>query len=390
MNQRFFTAGCLVLSSLFLCHCGKPHEAEATLPAPVLKDGQLQFPKDDVRLSSFSTAPVSARPAVSVKWFGRLEWDDEHTVRVIAPLRGRVIKVFVKNNDTVKEGDPLVSISSAEYAQAFADITKAEADLSLSQKNLRRAQDLLKIGAIAMKDLEAVETDEKEKNAELNRARKAMNAFGVQSGDNPELFILRAPTSGRVVDLVLNRGQQVSPDQLQSNFSRLAAPLFTISDSHQLRLILEVPEERLPECRVGAEIQIQTRGGDKSFKGHITGIDDDLDTTTGHGRVRCAITNDKQNSLRAGMVVQADFSVDSKESTGVLVPSLAVVGAEGLRHVYINEAPGVYRKVDVQAASGDAPDGLAAITGKLSPGQNIVTTGSLLLDAAYQDAAATK
>jgi multidrug efflux pump subunit AcrA (membrane-fusion protein) len=182
----------------------------------------------------------------------------------------------------------------------------------------------------------------------------------------------------------------VSPDQVQSNFSRLTSPLFTISDPRQLRLILEVPEERLPECQVGTEVAVQSRSGDKTFAGRITGVDSDLDATTGHGRVRCLVTNDSIHSLRAGMVVKAEFSVHSQEATGVLVPSLAVVGAEGLRHVYVNEGAGVFRKIDVEAASGDAPEGMAAITGKISSGQKIVTSGSLLLDAAYQDAATAK
>jgi cobalt-zinc-cadmium efflux system membrane fusion protein len=390
MNKNFVTFTALAVSSLFLCHCGKHQEAEATIAPPKLKEGLLQFPKDDPRLSSFATAPVSARPAVRVKWFGRLEWDDDHTVRVFSPVRGRVVEVLVKNNDVVKEGDALATISSAEYAQAVADVTKAEADLSLSQKNLKRAQDLLKIGAIATKDLEAAETDEKEKVAELKRAKKAITSLDNRAGDNTDLFAIRAPTSGRIVDLVLNRGQQVSPDQVQSNFSRLTSPLFTISDPHHLRLILEVPEERLPECRVGSEVVVQTRSGDKTYQGRITGVDSDLDATTGHGRVRCIVSNDDLGTLRAGMVVKAEFSVSSHEASGVLVPSLAVVGAEGLRHVYLSEGSGNYRKVDVEPALGDAPDGLTAITGKITPGQTIVTTGSLLLDAAFQDAAEAK
>jgi cobalt-zinc-cadmium efflux system membrane fusion protein len=390
MNKNFATFTALALSSLFLCHCSKHSEAEVRLTAPALKDGLLQFPKDDPRLSTFSTAEVTGRPAVRVKWFGRLEWDDDHTVRVFSPVRGRVVEILVKNNDVVKEGDVLATISSAEYAQAVADVAKAEADLSLSEKNLKRAQDLIKIGAIATKDLEAAETDEKEKVAELKRAKKAISSLDNRAGDNTDLFAIRAPTSGRIVDLVLNRGQQVSPDQVQSNFSRLTSPLFTISDPRQLRLILEVPEERLPECQVGTEVAVQSRSGDKNFAGRITGVDSDLDATTGHGRVRCLVTNDSIHSLRAGMVVKAEFSVHSQEAAGVLVPSLAVVGAEGLRHVYVNEGAGVFRKIDVEAASGDAPEGMAAITGKISSGQKIVTSGSLLLDAAYQDAAAAK
>lgn len=372
----------VLLCGLLLVGCGKPPEAQ--VEKTELKDGLIRIPAKDPRLGSFSLGKVENRSAVTVRWFGKLEWDEDSTVRIFPSAAGRVTQVLAKPGDWVQEGASLALVSSPDYSQAVAEQSKAEADLALSEKTLRRTRELLALGAVAAKDLEAAETDHLQKDAEVRRTRDHLVSLNVRTGDAAGTYALRAPISGKVVDMVINRGQELRFEYVQANFTRISAPLFTISNPDKLRLTLEVPEEKLGECRIGSKVLVRTRSGAEQANATITSIDSDLDATTGHGRVRCAVDN-KAGGLRAGMVVRAEFTLASNHRAGFLVPTVAVVGAEGQRRIYVRESSGGFRRMEVGAAEGEAPEGFAAVLGDLHSGQEVVTQGSLLLDATYQE-----
>jgi cobalt-zinc-cadmium efflux system membrane fusion protein len=383
-DPKFLKITNVLLCGLLLVGCGKP--PEAPVEKTELKDGLLRIPAKDPRLGSFSLGKVENRPAVTVRWFGKLEWDEDSTVRIFPSATGRVTQVLAKPGDRVQEGAPLALVSSPDYSQAVAEQSKAEADLALSEKTLRRTRELLALGAVAAKDLEAAEADHLQKDAEARRTRDHLVSLNVRTGDVAGTYALRAPISGTVVDMVINRGQELRFEYVQANFTRISAPLFTISNPDRLRLTLEVPEEKLGECRIGSKVVVRTRSGAEQANATITSIDSDLDAATGHGRVRCVVDN-KAGGMRAGMVVRAEFTLASNHRAGFLVPAVAVVGAEGQRRIYVRETSGGFRRMEVGAAEGEAPEGFAAVLGDLRPGQEVVTQGSLLLDATYQESA---
>src|SRR5690348_9097287 len=95
---------------------------------------------------------------------GSVAPDVSRTVPVNALSAGRVIDISARLGDDVQKGQLLLTINSADMAQAFSDYKKFQADEALAKTQAERAQLLSSHGALARKDLEvALESYEKAK-----------------------------------------------------------------------------------------------------------------------------------------------------------------------------------------------------------------------------------
>src|SRR5205807_4927983 len=124
---------------------------------PQVQGQKVVFPKDSPQMASLVVQPVEACKGSPIRLNGRLVWDDDVTVRVFSPFGGRVTKILAQVGQTVAQGDPLVTIASADYGQAQADARKAASDFILSERSVNRVRELFEHGAAAQKDLQSAE-----------------------------------------------------------------------------------------------------------------------------------------------------------------------------------------------------------------------------------------
>jgi cobalt-zinc-cadmium efflux system membrane fusion protein len=78
-----------------------------------------------------------------------VEADPARVVNVLAPLTGRVVALKVALGDRVKQGQVLAIIASGDFAQARADVDKAQDAFVLTKKALDRAKGVLAAGGAA-------------------------------------------------------------------------------------------------------------------------------------------------------------------------------------------------------------------------------------------------
>src|SRR5579859_1548878 len=97
--------------------------------------------------------------APNVQLTGRVAFDEDHTQRVASPIDGRVTKMLAQLGDSVKDGQPLVELVSAQAATMQAEAQKSAQDLSVAEKALERANKLRLEGAISDKEAAQVEAD---------------------------------------------------------------------------------------------------------------------------------------------------------------------------------------------------------------------------------------
>src|SRR4029077_8857887 len=123
-----------------------PTKAEVTLDPNVYKPDHPEL---------FKLVTVEARELPTVlSANGSVTPDVNRTIHVTSQGSGRVVDLKVKLGDSVKKGQELLSIYSADLAGAFSDFQKAVADERLAKKSVERAQILYAHGALAEKDLE--------------------------------------------------------------------------------------------------------------------------------------------------------------------------------------------------------------------------------------------
>ena len=363
----------LLLGAAILPSCGKTDEAapaaqEKVVSKPSVKGDIVTFTGG---LEGVRTEAVREVAPAALTLPGRLIWNEDKTVRVFSPFAGRVVKSLVQLGDTVKQGQPLVELASAEFGQAQADVRRAAADLQLARANASRAQELADAGIVARKDLQQAQADLARTSAESTRASVRLAQVGTGAGNN---FILKAPLAGVVVDKNVNPGQEFRPDTAQN-------PLFVISDPTALWLVMDANESdlgRLSGAPAGTKLQITSSAyQDKAFEGVVGQRADFVDATTRTFKIRGAVAN-SERLLKAEMFVRATFPLATNAEKGdrVSIPLSAVMLDREQRVTFVAREGVSFerRRITVyQEVAGQA------IVSGVTASDKVVTEGALYL-----------
>jgi len=368
--MRAGLAGLFPVALLLFALAGCDARAPESMPQPKIVDPDtVEFPAGSPQLTSIVTAQARPRGDTTLRLPGRIVWDEDHTVRVLSPLAGRVVSIAVKPGDRVRADQTLAVISAPELGTAQAEARKAEQDQTLAEKNLARVRDLHEAGVVAAKDLAAAEAESARADAERARTTARLKLFGSSPGAVDQQFELRSPIAGTVVERNLNPGQELRPDQGGDK------ALFVISDTSRLWLALDVAEADVGAVKIGATITLHAQLlGDQTATGRITHIADFVDPVTRTVKVRGSVDN-RDHRLKAEMFVTGELAL--KGAPGLVVPSAAVFLRGDRYFVFVETAPGRFTRRPVRL--GAAYDSSQVVLDGLAATDTIVTDGALLL-----------
>jgi cobalt-zinc-cadmium efflux system membrane fusion protein len=322
---------------------------------------------------------VTVEPAAlkhTLRLTGAVEYNAFNTTPVITQVGGPVSRILVLPGEHVKSGQPMLEVSSPDYAQLLDSYLKAEDSFRLSQKNYARAQELYQHHAIAERDLEQAESDRNQAQADLNAAEQGMKILGIKNPadlakapSSAQIPVL-APISGEVVERLVSLGQVVQAGQTQA---------FTISDLSTVWVLANVYQADLRYVRSGDEVVVQTDAYSGSFPGKISYISPALDPNTRTLQARIVVQN-------PGEKLKKDMYCTVMVTAGTLANAFAVPNASVLRDdnnqpfVYVLDGANQFSRRDVEL--GEVQDGLTQIVKGISPGEKLVGNGSLFLQFA--------
>ena len=129
----------------------------------------------------------------------------------------------------------------------------------------------------------------------------------------------------------------------------LTAELFTVADTSALWCFVQVPEKDLPSVTAGSQaaVTVSSLAGE-DFPGRVDYLADMVDRATRTVRARVRVDN-PDNRLKAGMFATIAVRVGSR--TVLSIPETAVLAANGENFVFVEMAPGTYRKHLVRTGS---------------------------------------
>src|ERR1700747_1277268 len=266
--KRASTAGTagFFASSYFLAACsgGKADpKAEAPPPARVEQEQDLNVVQVD-HPEQFPLATAVAYEATSqLNATGTVTPDISRSVPVISIATGRVVEIKARLGDTVKKGQLLLRVQSADVSAAFSDYRKAVADEKLSKIQFDRAKLLYDKGAISLNDFQTAEDVENKAQVDVENTTERLRVLG-GSIDRPAAIVdIVAPVSGVITD------QQVTN---AAGVAGLGSPNpFTISDLSNVWILCDVYENDLATVRVGETAEIRLNAyPDKVFTGRIS------------------------------------------------------------------------------------------------------------------------
>lgn len=369
----FQTINCLIFATLVAgCHReANPDQSDE----PKVTGETISFPADSPQLASIELASVESRTPASTQLSGRLMWDDDVTVHIFTPFAGRVRKITADIGQVVEKNSPLAEVESPDFGQAQADARKAESDLKLAEQSLARLRELFAHGAAAQKDVETAEDTQAQAEAEHSRAVSKIAAYGANADSLDEIFILKTPLAGTVVDKSVNPGQEIRPDQMLANIPEITAPLFVVSDPTRLWIQIDATEIDVPHLQPGREITFTSRAfPDETFTGRVDKVSEFIDPNTRTIKVRGSVDNSRR-VLKAEMFV--NVILPGGEVQNISVPAMAVF-LKGEQHfVFVQEKLGEFSRQEV--AIGSEQDGRVLILNGLQAGQQVVTDGCVFL-----------
>src|SRR5208282_5351924 len=123
--------------------CGDAEkDANAGAPPPLkveqASDPSIFQPAHPDQFPLVAAVEYIATPKLSVT--GTVNPDISRSVPVISVASGRVVEIAARLGDTVKKGDLLLRIQSADVSSAYSDYQKAVADEQLTGTQAERAQ----------------------------------------------------------------------------------------------------------------------------------------------------------------------------------------------------------------------------------------------------------
>lgn len=365
-----------LLITLLLALAGCSAEPEAQKAAAVKVDGDLALLAEPDKATFLKLATVEKDKGGLLRLPGRLVWNEEKTVRVFPQVGGRVQSIAVDIGNPVKIGQTLAILSSPDYGQALADARKARADAQVAAQALERNRVLREAGVVAEKDWQQAEATAIAAKAEAERASRRVAGLG---GEGDGTYALRSPLAGTVVERNLNPGQEFRPDQSGS-------PLFVVTDPGSLWIQVDAGEADLSKLKKGEPLLIESKQypGER-FKGVIRHVADFVDPNTRTIKIRGEVPN-ADRRLKGEMFVNA--LVELEPTAALRAPAAAVFLFGNKRYVFVEEAPGRYRRQAVEA--GAEREGLIDLTAGVKEGDKVVIEGSLHLLKYFKPAAAAE
>jgi len=191
-------------------------------------------------------------------------------VNVAFKIPGRVTTLFTDEGRTVKSGEKLALLESAEYAsqvaQSRAVLENANAQLEKAKNDYARAEALFKQEAISAQQMDSAKTTYDVALAQIRQSTAALRTSEVRLRDS----VLYAPASGMVLRKNVEAGETVAA----------GTPVFTIGDLEKPWIKVYVKEDKLGLVKLGqkALVSTDTYQG-KVYEGIVTYISSEAEFT---------------------------------------------------------------------------------------------------------------
>lgn len=301
-------ATALVLVAFTLIGLGPRLGAATEKPKAAIAAAPLS-PAEPLRLSAAAVVAASAETTLVLP--GLLMPAQQTFVHPQAT--GYVRRYLVDIGDTVTAGQTLAEIDTPTLDQqllaARARLSQAEAQAALAKINDGRSRAMVLEGIVSQQRADADATAAQAAEADVGVARATLRSLQAQVGYQQ----VKAPFAGRITQRSAEVGQLVDG----------SAALFTVADTRELRVIVQVPQSSMRGVAVGAPAAVSLREyPGEVFTGRISRSAGALDAArTLPTEVRLA--NDA-GRLLAGSAVDVSLTLPNV-ARAVLIPANALI-----------------------------------------------------------------
>jgi len=294
-----------------------------------------------------------------IRTVGRVDYDEDGLVHVNLRTDGWVERLFVRETgQPVRRGQPLLSLYSPQV-------------VSTEQEYLLAAR-----GVAALKPDTPAEFAAQAR-ALLDSAAERLRLLGVPASEIRRLqdggpvgheITLLSPAAGIVQSIGVREGQFVSA----------MTETYRIADLSTVWVLADLYEDEVPWVRVGDTASLSIHGipGD-TRQARVDYVYPYLDGKTRTQKVRLELAN-ANGELKPDMFADVTLNV-GRAAEAVTVPESAIVRSGTRDQVFVVSGPGRYEPRSVH--TGVSADGQVQVLDGLQAGEQVVVSGSFLIDS---------
>lgn len=302
----------------------------------------------------------------------------KYQVSIMARISGYLQKSYFKEGDYVKAGETLFLIEPAEYQNASnvagANIQNIKAQLEYANKQLARAEELVKQDYIAKSKYDEILASRNSLQAQLKAAQSSYS----DSKRNLSYTTVKAPVDGRIGFIDVTVGNYVSPT---------SGSLTTINSTNPIYVTFPLSSDDYtaissidPNANTKRRVELYFQNGEKyDLDGVQDFLDNKVDQTTGTVTMRATFQNPNNKLLHGEFVNVKVFA--NKAVNVPVVPVVAVQENQEGKYVYKLDDKNlpVLTYIKVQGQVGDnwiIKDGLTVGDRVITDGIQKVTPGN--------------
>ena len=359
-HSRRVAAGLALALAALLAGCGQKTETAAPAPPPV------------------TVAQPTKRTVTDWDEFtGRFDAVDE--VQVRARVTGFVTSVEFKDGAIVKTGDLLYQIDPRQYEavaeQAKGQLADGQAKIDLAQRELARAESLIKTDAVA----ENIVDQRRQALAAAQAATLEAEGALKRAELDVEFTKVRAPINGRISRHLVSVGNLVQGSESGATLLTSIVSLdpiylyFDMDESIYLKNNKLWFEGKRPSSRdTPNPVQIALSGETKpSHEGKMDFLDNRLDVSTGTLRGRAVVDN-HDLSILPGQFSRVRV-LGSSPYEALLLPDTAIATDQSRKIVFVVKDDNTVEARPVTLGALD--DGLRIVKAGLTPDDKVIVDG---------------
>jgi cobalt-zinc-cadmium efflux system membrane fusion protein len=322
-----------------------------------------------------TVAPTTFRRSIDTT--GVVDFDNDQATSVLAPFSGPVSRLLATLGESVKKGQELATVSSPDFAEAFATYRKAIATAATARKLADLDKDLLEHQGVSQREEAQAQTDADNAESDSSAALQALVALNVDPQTIKDLQenrpvtrmegTIRSPITGIVVEKLITPGQLVAAG---------TTPCFTVADLSRVWVQAQIFGADVSSIQVGDGAEVESDTAAAHLQGTVTNVSALVNPDTRSVVARVSVPNPAQ-ILKKQMYVRVLIRSQHEES-GLLIPVSAVLrDDENLPFVYLEQSDGSFARAHVTLGYRDGdryeiPSGLKA-------GEKVVVEGGIFV-----------
>jgi Cu(I)/Ag(I) efflux system membrane fusion protein len=342
--------------TLAFSSCKKAPPEEAMVQK--VSDDSLKLSDDAIKNIKLVKVSVGDFPE-KLALMGRISVPEDRTVVVPSRVTGRMDQIFVASGEVVTAGQPLASIFSADFAIAKEEYIQA------------------------VKQVQSTPSDEESKHL-LELSKKKLSALGVSEADISKWDVTKSDESVQGARIVVHApisGALLGKQAVIGTLQNVGDTLFMIGDLSKVWFAGDIYPEDLRKVKKNQEVVIDPGNGATALHGKVSFISPVIDPNSRTIKIR-ALMDNPGSQLRADMYVQGDVILSLRRA--LVAPKSALVRLQDDVFCFKRLPGNIFKKVSIKV-DGDNDD-TVAVTQGLSDGDEVVSEGGLLLDAALHGA----